>query len=241
MINTDILPTDIPVETPINNPTDFPIGSRINVINHLKYGGKHGIVRGHSNMTKAIRILPKFLQPRTNFTQTYIPLCNCTHAHRQLSMPKVMKNKKSEEPNDDNIKRDHYIYDKLDETQDFKVADGIVSFTRKFRYLGSLISYNLRDDEDIKARIAAANASMGALKEIWSNPHLDTYNKYLLFRVLWGCESWSLRQSLLDKLEVFLHKSIRCILKISMSRVINKKLRNEQVRTSFIQCLASGT
>ena len=65
-----------------------------------------------------------------------------------------MKNKKSEEPNDDNIKRDHYIYDKLDETQDFKVADGIVSFTRKFRYLGSLISYNLRDDEDIKARIS---------------------------------------------------------------------------------------
>jgi len=47
--------------------------------------------------------------------------------------------------------------------------------------LGSLISYNLRKDEDIKAPIAATNASMGALKEIWSNPYLDTYNKYLLF------------------------------------------------------------
>jgi len=35
-----------------------------------------------SDMTKAIRILPKFLQPRTNATQTYIPLCNRTHAHR---------------------------------------------------------------------------------------------------------------------------------------------------------------
>jgi len=87
-----------------------------------------------------------------------------------------MKNKKSEESDDNNIKRDHDIYDKLDETQDFKVADGIVFFTRTFRYLGSLISYNLRNKEDIKARIAAANASICALKEIWSNPHLDTYN-----------------------------------------------------------------
>jgi hypothetical protein len=68
------------------------------------------------------------------------------------------------------------------------------------------VCYNLRDDKDIKARIAAANASMGALKEIWNNPHLDTYNKYLLFRAIpmnllfWGCETWSLPQSLLDKL-----------------------------------------
>jgi hypothetical protein len=142
-----------------------------------------------------------------------------------------MKKKKSEEPDDDNIKREHDIYDKLDETQDFIVADGIFSFTRTFRYLGPLISYNLRNNKDIKARIAAANASMGALKEIWNNPYLDTYNKYLLFRaipmnlLLWGCETWSLQQ--------FLHKSIRCILKISMFLVINEKLRNEQVRTTF--------
>ena len=43
----------------------------------------------------------------------------------------------------------------------------------------------------------------------------------------WGCDPF------LDKLEVFLHESIRCILKISMFWVINKKLRNKQVRTSF--------
>ena len=113
-----------------------------------------------------------------------------------------------------------------------QLADGFVSFTRTFQYLGSLITYNLRDDEDIKACIAAANASMGALKEIWSNPNLKTYNKYLLFWaipmniLLWGCETWSLRQSLLDKLEVFMHKSIRRILQISITQVIkNKKIK----------------
>jgi len=54
----------------------------------------------------------------------------------------------------------------------------------------------------------------GCTQEIWSDPNLNTHNKYLLFRaipmnlLLWGCETWSLQQSLLDKLEVFLHKSI---------------------------------
>ncbi len=61
-------------------------------------------------------------------------------------------------------KHEHAIYDKLDETQNFPVANRFVSFTRTFRYLGSLISYNLRDDNDITSRLAAANASMGRLK-----------------------------------------------------------------------------
>ena len=47
--------------------------------------------------------------------------------------------------------------------------------------LGITHQLQFRKDEDIKAFIAATNASMGALKEIWSNPYLDTYNKYLLF------------------------------------------------------------
>ena len=75
----------------------------------------------------------------------------------------------------------HDMYDRLDETKNFPVADGFVSFMQTFKYLGSHISYNLRDDDDITARIAAANASMGALKALWRNPHLDMYSKYLLF------------------------------------------------------------
>ena len=80
---------------------------------------------------------------------------------------------------------------------------------------------------------------MGALKELWRNPHLDMYNKYLLFRaipmnlLLWGAETWSLRKSQLDKLEVFLHRSIRRILQISMSTVQEQRLRNGKVRDMF--------
>ena len=47
---------------------------------------------------------------------------------------------------------------------------------------------------------------MGALKEIWINPNLNTYNKYLVFRampmnlLLWGCElTWQTRSLLTQK------------------------------------------
>ena len=77
--------------------------------------------------------------------------------------------------------QDNTAYDNLNETAKFTVADGFVSFTRMFHYLGYLINYSLRNDDNIRARIASATAAMGALKEIWRNPHLDIYNKYLLF------------------------------------------------------------
>ncbi len=54
---------------------------------------------------------------------------------------------------------------------------------------------------------------MGALQELWRNPYLNMYNKYLLFRaipmnlLLWGTETWSLQKLQLDKFGVFLHQS----------------------------------
>ncbi len=85
---------------------------------------------------------------------------------------------------DDEEKAEHEgtIYDKLDETKDIAVENGYVTFMQPFWYLGSLMSYNLRDNDDVTARVAAATASMGALKELWRNPHLNIYSKYLLFR-----------------------------------------------------------
>ncbi len=133
---------------------------------------------------------------------------------------------------DDKKKMEHKgrIYDKLDETKDIDVEDGNVTFMRSFRYLGSLISYNLRNNENITAQVAAATASMGALKEVWQNPHLNIYSNYLLLGAipmnlqLWGCKTWLLQQSLLNKLKVFLHRSILRILIINMTHVKEERI-----------------
>ena len=77
--------------------------------------------------------------------------------------------------------REDVKYDALPEMAQIKIANGYVTFSRKFKYLGSRISYNLCINNNINARLAAASQNMGALKEVWCNPHLDTYSKYLLF------------------------------------------------------------
>ena len=77
--------------------------------------------------------------------------------------------------------REDVKYNSLPETAQIEIADGYVTFSRKFKYLGSQISYNLCNNDNINAQLAAASQSMGALKEVWCNPHLDTYSKYLLF------------------------------------------------------------
>ena len=80
---------------------------------------------------------------------------------------------------------------------------------------------------------------MGAISKIWKDDHVDLYSKYLLFRaipcnlLLWGCESWYLRKTLLESLEVFLHRGIRRILRIKMSQVIGRHIKNASIREKF--------
>ena len=89
-------------------------------------------------------------------------------------------------------KREEKEYGDLPETKLIVVCDGFVTFCRHFKYLGNWISFSLRDYHDVAKRIAAANASMGAMSKIWDDNHVDLYSKYLLFRaipfnlLLWG-------------------------------------------------------
>jgi len=50
-------------------------------------------------------------------------------------------------------------------TTPIQVADGRVIFCSHFKYLGSWISFSLRDDSDITRRLFAANASYGRTEE----------------------------------------------------------------------------
>ena len=73
---------------------------------------------------------------------------------------------------------------------------------------------------------------MGALDKLCRDHHVDMYYKYMVFwaipcnLLLWGCEIWDLRQNLLEKLDVFLHHSIRSILGIRMVQVREINIKN---------------
>ena len=106
--------------------------------------------------------------------------------------------------------------------------------------LGSWISFSLRDDHDVSKSISSVNDSMGEMASLWDDNHVDVYSKYLIFReipcnfLLWGCESWALRQTLLDALEVFLHQSVRRILRIQVRHVIDHRIKNENFVKFFL-------
>ena len=51
--------------------------------------------------------------------------------------------------------------------------------------------------------------------------------------LLWGCESWAIREATMKKLEVFLHRNIRNILKIDIAQVIEERITNISIRERF--------
>ena len=76
------------------------------------------------------------------------------------------------------------------------------------------------------------------LKNVWEDPHIDLYSKYLFFvamplnQLLWGCEAWALKQTSIDDIDVFIHQSIRRIIGINMIQVKEEKVSNEKLRVS---------
>ena len=106
-------------------------------------------------------------------------------------------------------------------------------------YLGSYVSYNLKDDYDISQRITKAFQNMGAMKNIWDDQHVDLYSKYLLFlaipinQLLWGCEIWALKKTSLKDIDIFITQSIRRIICISMSEVKEDKITNKKLQAKF--------
>jgi len=80
---------------------------------------------------------------------------------------------------------------------------------------------------------------MGALRHFWKNPYADLKAKKQIFLaipanlLLWGCETWALRQSHINKLNVFWHRAIRNILGIRMAEVIDDHVSNEQICKIF--------
>jgi len=118
----------------------------------------------------------------------------------------------------------------------FNVADGFISFTDSFLYLGSIITPDLRDDADVKSRVKKATAQVGALRSFFRHPNIDLETKVTVYTatalntVLWGCESWTITDSIKRSLQVFHHRSLRAILNINMFEVEEQRITNTEIR-----------
>ncbi len=63
--------------------------------------------------------------------------------------------------------------------EDIVLPDGArIQFTKKFKYLGSLITPLLNEDAEIEARIRKAKSIMGFSKHLFDNKDVDCQLKY---------------------------------------------------------------
>jgi alpha-galactosidase/6-phospho-beta-glucosidase family protein len=115
-----------------------------------------------------------------------------------------------------------------------------IHFTKKFKYLGSKVTSKLRDSLDVKTRIAIANSQMDQMKELFRyKDTLSGTTKFLyralpLINVLWGCETWALKDEEKRMLEVFHHGAIIRIIGISRQIVHDERITNSAARKKFL-------
>lgn len=101
----------------------------------------------------------------------------------------------------------------------------------EFTYLGSIISKVGGADADVKSRIKKAQQAFGQLRPIWSSRLISTSTKLRIFNsnvksvLLYGSETWKVTKDVTSKLQVFVNRCLRRILRIYWPEIIS----NEQL------------
>ena len=132
------------------------------------------------------------------------------------------------------VYEDPDTYDGQD-LSNIELGDGtFMPVVAEFRYLGSFLTRDCRDDRDVIARIEAAGGAFGALrKSVFASTYISFRTKKIVYAaliisiLLYGSESWSLTEKLLHKLRLFHHRCIR-----AMCRVTRRHTRQHHIRTA---------
>ena len=118
----------------------------------------------------------------------------------------------------------------------FNVADGFISFTRKFKYLGTHIVPSLDSSDEIDIRIAKASQAFGALsqstfrnKDVKKHLKGRIYIALILSILLHGCETWFLREQEYQKLRTFHHSCVRAMCRVNLSHTRRHRIRTAKL------------
>ena len=113
---------------------------------------------------------------------------------------------------------------KLDNSRYFPVVSS-------FSYLGTIITSDCKDCEDVLNRIKKAGNMFGALKKcLFGNKRIcftvkeKVYESLILSILLYGSESWCLTEDLPRLLKSFHYRCVRSMCRVSMSDVFDKRI-----------------
>ena len=105
-------------------------------------------------------------------------------------------------------------------TEPITLGDTMLEEVESFTYLGSIISSQGGTDADVKARIGKARTSFLLLKNIWNSREIREMTKIRIFNsnvksvLLYGAETWRINKITINKVQTFINKCLRRIVKI---------------------------
>ena len=115
-------------------------------------------------------------------------------------------------------------------TVDGKVLENVESFC----YLGSIIDKDGGTEAEIKSRIGKAQAAFLSLTNIWKTRDISLRTKLRIFNsnvksvLLYGCETWKASSGCLKRIQVFINKCLRKLLRIKwMDRIPNDEVHRK--------------
>ena len=101
----------------------------------------------------------------------------------------------------------------------------------EFTYLGSIIDKKGGTEADIKARIGKARTAFTQLQKVWKASKVSVKLKIRLFNsnvksvLMYGCETWKATNSMVKRIQTFVNRCLRKILKIRWE----DRIRNEVI------------
>jgi len=148
-------------------------------------------------------------------------ICLLTHSTR--TMQKMLERLEKESAKAGlkiNVKETKEMCIALNNKEPLWIHNETIERVTQFTYLGSIIDNTRGTEEDIKPHIRKAQTAFSALNKIWHSTTYSTQTKFRIFNanvkavLLYGCETFKNSKYIATKLQDFINKSLRRILRI---------------------------
>jgi hypothetical protein len=96
----------------------------------------------------------------------------------------------------------------------------------KFPYLCSIATKEGGSMEDVRNKISKANGALNQLQKVWKSSDISLRTKLKIFKsnvksiLLYNCETWPVTQEICKKLQSFVNRCLRRLLKVTLPLTI---------------------